>query len=121
MARNTLPQSPGAACRNRRVFGYQGVSPRSRNQRQSGTYFNAIQLGIPSAPARCAKAVSQLINRSQFSKIAAEIQECTGSVVKSGKILHDHTQRQLFELFCASVLLQVDQTYTRYSRDFRKR
>src|SRR5437879_5850218 len=39
--------------------GYHGESSRPRSQRQSGTNGSASQTGTPSAPARCASAVSQ--------------------------------------------------------------
>ena len=49
---NTLDQSPSNFCRNSRIVGYQGLSVRSKSQRQSGTKGKATHTGTPSAPAR---------------------------------------------------------------------
>ena len=43
------------------MVGYQGESPRSRSQRHSASRFRATQTGRPSAPARWAIDVSQVI------------------------------------------------------------
>jgi len=48
----TGSQSPSFSCRNRRAVGYQGLSVRSSNQRQSGIFEIRIQTGTPREPAR---------------------------------------------------------------------
>ena len=64
-------QFPRSRCRNSRIVGYQGLSLRSSSQRQSGAKGSATQTGTPSAPARWATAVSQVITRSRFIITAA--------------------------------------------------
>jgi len=72
---NTLGQSPsfasapGVECalregRNSRIVGYQGLSDRSSNQRQSGEKGSSTQTGFPKAPARWATDVSTEITKS---------------------------------------------------------
>jgi len=56
--RTTSSQSPARRCRNSRKDGYQGLSSRSSSQRHSGRSRSRSQAGLPSAPARCASAVS---------------------------------------------------------------
>src|SRR6266567_318767 len=67
----TLSQSPMAGCRNSRADGYQGLSARSMSQRQSAENCSIIQVGRPSAAARCATEVSTVITRSSSDRIAA--------------------------------------------------
>jgi YD repeat-containing protein len=62
---NTSSQSPSLICRNKRIVGYQGVSARSRSQRQSAIWASATQTGTLNAPARWAVAVSAVITRSK--------------------------------------------------------
>jgi hypothetical protein len=64
MSPMTEAQSPGIGCRNNRAFGYHTVSARPSCQRQSGAYGSNIHTGRPMAPAKCATAVSTVINRS---------------------------------------------------------
>ena len=71
MAPNGALQSPADRCRNNRIVGYQGESSRSTNQRQSGDAHSATQTGTPSAPARCAVAVSDVMTKSRFFITAA--------------------------------------------------
>ena len=74
-AHQRFPASPvpsrQALWRNRRAVGYQGLSSRSRSQRQSGTKGSMIQTGFPMAPARCATAVSTEITRSRLATAPA--------------------------------------------------
>ena len=67
----TPGQSRGAAGRNSRSDGYQGVSVRSSSQRQSGAYGSITHAGRPIAPARWTMAVSTQITRSSPSMMAA--------------------------------------------------
>ena len=67
----TPSQSPDRGCRNSRAVGYHGLSSRSSIQRQSGTKGSNIHTGLPSAPARCATAVSTLMTRSSCVMTAA--------------------------------------------------
>src|SRR5580700_5877126 len=46
------------------MVGYHGVSARSRNQRQSGECWTSSHTGLPSAPAKCATAVSADMTKS---------------------------------------------------------
>ena len=64
MSFTTANQFLGVGWRKSRIVGYQGLSSRSRNQRQSAKYSSANQTGTPKAPARCATAVSQQMTRS---------------------------------------------------------
>jgi hypothetical protein len=64
-------QSRVASCRNWRTVGYQGVSSRSRNQRQQPLWRFINQTGLPRAPARCTTDVSTEITRSKFATRAA--------------------------------------------------
>jgi hypothetical protein len=57
--------------RNSRAVGYQGLSSRPSNQRQSGTLRNATNVGWPSAPARCAFIESDATIRSRLATSAA--------------------------------------------------
>jgi hypothetical protein len=61
----------GFGWRNKCRVGYQGLSLRFNNHRQSGAKGNMSQVGSPIAPARCATEVSTVINTSRFSMIAA--------------------------------------------------
>ncbi len=83
MRANTPCQSPLAVWRNSRMVGYQGQSSRPISQRQSGTCLSASQIGRPSAPARWATPVSELMTRSQLSRIAAVSRKESGPVSKS--------------------------------------
>src|SRR4051794_29737338 len=71
MAANTLGQSPVRCWRNNRIVGYQEVVVPESIQRQSGTRVSPTQTGAPSAPARCASAVSLVITRSRLPITAA--------------------------------------------------
>ena len=53
------------------MVGYQGLSMRPVSQRQSGTAWSTTQTRTPSAPARCASAVSAVMTRSSPFSIAA--------------------------------------------------
>ena len=48
----TGSQSPRCFCRNRRMVGYQGLSSRSKSQRQSTRVESANHTGTPTAPAK---------------------------------------------------------------------
>ena len=52
ISRITGSQSPRALWRKRRAVGYQGLSSRSRSQRQSGTRGSGTKTRLPMAPAR---------------------------------------------------------------------
>jgi hypothetical protein len=80
----TLSQSPFVSCLNNRAVGYQTVSVRCRCQRHSGVRLSAIQSGRPSAPAKCAIDVSQLITRSIIANTAAVSTKPSGPASKSG-------------------------------------
>jgi hypothetical protein len=67
----TASHAPGARWRNSRAVGYQGLSSRSDNQRQSGRWASRIHTGLPSAPARCATDVSTVTTRSSAAMAAA--------------------------------------------------
>src|SRR4029077_18844801 len=69
--------------RNRRRVGYQGLSLRSSSHRQSGTYRNATHVGRPSAPAKCATEVSDVMIRSSASMTAAVSMKASGPPSKS--------------------------------------
>src|SRR5205807_1842685 len=56
----TSLQSPARCWRKRRIVGYQGLSVRSRSQRQSGTLDSKTHTRTPSAPAKWARAVSEV-------------------------------------------------------------
>ena len=60
----TLSQSPGVGWRNSRLFGYHGESSRCSIQRQSGECDSITHVRWPSAPAKCAIAVSMVTTRS---------------------------------------------------------
>ncbi len=68
---NTCCHSSSLRCRNSRMVGYHGLSSRSSSQRQSGANGRAIHTGMPSPPARCAKAESTVITRSRTLTEAA--------------------------------------------------
>src|SRR2546422_6898400 len=55
----TLSQSPRLGCLNSRAVGYHGLSSRSCSHLQSAANGRSIHTGLPSAPARCAAAVSR--------------------------------------------------------------
>src|SRR2546422_4883318 len=61
----TLSQSPRLGCLNSRAVGYHGLSSRSCSHLQSAANGRSIHTGLPSAPARCAAAVSTLMTRSE--------------------------------------------------------
>ena len=67
----TLCQSPGFGCRKSRAVGYQRLSSRSSNQRQSTWNASKIQTGLRNAPAKCATAVSTVMTKSSCSIAAA--------------------------------------------------
>ena len=60
----TSSQSPRWRCRNKRIVGYQGLSSRPSSQRKSAGCATISHTGLPSAPARCATAVSTHSTRS---------------------------------------------------------
>jgi hypothetical protein len=62
---------PSFCWRNRRMVGYQGLSWRSMNQRQSPWAERATHTCAPNAPARWATAVSVVMTRSRFLITAA--------------------------------------------------
>ena len=70
-SRRPRPSRPHRRWRKSRMVGYQGVSSRSRSQRQSEENCTATQTGTPSAPARWASAVSGVITRSRLRIKAA--------------------------------------------------
>jgi hypothetical protein len=67
----TVVQSPISDCLNSLAVGYQGVSLRPTNHRQSDTTGNSTQTGLPNAPARLTMDVSLEITRSKDIIIAA--------------------------------------------------
>src|SRR6185369_4258038 len=67
----TLAQLAACDCLKIRMLGYHGELSRSMSQRQSATYERQSQTGTPSAPAKCAIAVSEVTTKSRFFKIAA--------------------------------------------------
>ena len=67
----TVRQSPGVGWRKIRMVGYHGLSARLWSQRHSPAKGSSSQTGLPSAPAKCAVAVSTLMTRSSCSMIAA--------------------------------------------------
>src|SRR5215472_2933060 len=67
----TPGQSPRVVWRKSRIEGYQGLSSRPSSQRQSGANESSVHTGLPSAPARCAIAVSTEITRSSWLITAA--------------------------------------------------
>src|SRR5208283_3384542 len=77
----TSDQSPIEDCRNRRIVGYQGVSARSSNHRQSGMNGSKVQTCLPNAPARWATDVSTEMIRSRFSIKAAVSEKSFRSLV----------------------------------------
>ena len=62
----TVAQSRRRGWRKRRAVGYQGLSVRWSNHRQSGAKGSRIQTGLPKAPARWAIAVSTVMTRSNW-------------------------------------------------------
>ncbi|EEF25724.1 conserved hypothetical protein [Ricinus communis] len=66
MSVNTGSHSPNAGCRKRRTDSYQGESERSLSQRQSALNGMRIHVFMPSAPARCAIAVSTVTSTSML-------------------------------------------------------
>src|SRR6202022_421960 len=62
--RRTLSQSPGRSWRYSRAVGYQGLSSQLSSQRQQVSNRFKIHTGLPSAPAKCAVAVSTEITKS---------------------------------------------------------
>src|SRR5215831_19366937 len=71
MSFTTVVHSPAVACRNSLAVGYQGVSLRSSNHRQSGMKGNSTHTGRPNAPARLTMDVSIEITRSKDIIMAA--------------------------------------------------
>ena len=71
------------------------MSLRSRNQRHSGTYFSATQVGTPSAPARCAGAVSAADHQIAILHDRGGIEKGVRAIVKAGKMFHRHAGRQV--------------------------
>src|ERR1700685_985522 len=82
----TVDQSPAIFWRKRRAVGYHGLSSRSRSQRQSGLRVSKIQTGLPSAPARCATAVSTVMTRSRLAIAAAGSAEALRLVERSMRL-----------------------------------
>ena len=70
-ARAILSQPCPSRWRKRRIVGYQGLSSRPRNQRQSDTQGVISHTGLARAPARCATAESTVITRSSALMAAA--------------------------------------------------
>jgi hypothetical protein len=68
---NAVPVS-GHGCLNSLALGYQGLSSRSSNQRQSGTYCRRTHTGRPSAPARWTGAVSDENGVKRHGRLCAE-------------------------------------------------
>ena len=82
-----------------RIVGYHGLSSRSVSQRQSGVVDSAIQTGTPRAPARCATAVSDVMNRSRHV--------ITAAVSMNGPVSHVEPAAQLGHLEFAGDLRQA--------------
>ncbi len=80
---NTGGQAMCSAWRKIRMVGYHGLSSRWVIHRQSGVVDSGIQTGTPSAPARWATAVSDVMNRSRFTSTAAVSRN--GPVVSSSR------------------------------------
>ena len=74
--------SPGR-WRNSRMVGYHGLSSRSSSQRQSFTQGSSTHVGLPSAPARCATAVSTVMTRSSASTAPAVSAKSASSGARS--------------------------------------
>ena len=81
-------QSPGLACRKSRMEGYQGLSDRFSIQRQSGVAESSSHVGLPSAPARWATAVSIVMIRSSCSISVAVEAKSSINGDKSAIFLH---------------------------------
>src|SRR5580658_3128740 len=64
-------QSPSLGWRNSFAVGYQGQLLPSSSHRQSGRLKRSTQVGLPSAPARCAAALSIVTTKSRFAISAA--------------------------------------------------
>jgi hypothetical protein len=62
---------------------YQGVSSRSSSQRKSGLGGSSSQTGVPTAPARCATALSTVTTRSSWRSMAALSVQSFHSAVRS--------------------------------------
>ena len=71
MAMKTSSHCIGWVWRNRRTFGYQGLSIVPMRQRQSAVIGIGIQVSTPSAPPRWATAVSALMRMSICASAAA--------------------------------------------------
>ncbi len=67
------------------MVGYHGLASGSRPCRQSGSCGNMTKVGLPSAPARCATAVSQVTTTSRLAMIAAVSSKCEISRCRSTK------------------------------------
>src|SRR6185295_19131929 len=67
----TSLQSSRRVCRNSRSVGYHGLSSRPSSQRKSAGCATITHTGLPSAPARCATAVSTQMTRSSWLTTAA--------------------------------------------------
>ena len=100
----TPGHSPCRCWRKSRMVGYQGLSSRSRSQRQSGAKGSITQTGLASAPARCATAVSAVITRSRLAISAAVSARSpsSASVVDQLRVL-----RQRFHGGSGTILLQA--------------
>ena len=90
-------------CRNSRIVGYQGLSSRSSSHRHSGR-MAAAATGLPSAPAKCATAVSTETTRSRFSMTPP----CPRSRRARREVVHS-TRRQAREIRWRGGNLQAEE------------
>ena len=88
------------------MVGYQGVSSRSRSQRQSEANGSATQTGTPRAPARWASAVSGVIRRSRLLIAAAVSAKSSSRRPRSTMGKRPETS---VELLGAKALLQAEE------------
>ena len=96
--------------RNSRMVGYQGLSSRPKSQRQSDTHGMNSQVGLASAPARCATEESMVMTRSSASIAAAVAAKPT----RSESILGDFQIAMLLKLGGARPHLQADERHARH-------
>ena len=111
---------PHAMCtfwRKIRIVGYHGLSSRWVIQRQSGVVDSGIHTGTPSAPARWATAVSEVMNRSRFLSTAAVSMNGPGLLVQLAPQVGDRELApKRIELLETGVLLKAEEPHARHAR-----
>ena len=116
-ARTRLPSRRAVVWRNRRMVGYQRQSSPSSSQRQSGTCCRPTQTGRPSAPARCATDVSDVMTRSRHCITAAVSMNASGPASKSSPSVSIRSPSgSAGKLLQPVMLLQADQPHARHLR-----